>query len=117
MRGRKRSWIVCLLKPVMLLALLVMIFSVVWLRSSVVSMEYTLSHLEKKRAELTKDRKGLLAARANLLSVGRLEHAAADGTGFAFPDRVKVVYVQEQKDRKAYKTSLAAHEAGARRTH
>lgn len=107
MRGRKKSVLMFLAKPAALLLLLAMVFAVVWLRSSVVSLEYRLSHLEKKKTELMKDRKTLLAQRANLLYVGRLEQASAGSAGFTFPDRVKVVYVQERKDRRAFTASAA----------
>lgn len=106
MRARKKSLFLFVLKPVAVILLVAMVFGVVWLRSSVVSLEYRLSHLEKKRTELMKDKKTLLARRANLLYVGRLEQAAGSA-GFAFPDRVKVVYVQERNDRRPFTATAA----------
>jgi hypothetical protein len=108
MMRRKESRLVGWLKPLSIALLLFMIFTIVWLRSSVVSLEYTLSRLEKKGAELAGDRKTLLAERSNLLYVGRLENSSADGGGFSFPDRVKVVYVKKAKDREARKVALTA---------
>lgn len=107
MRCRRRSWFVGVLKPLSIVMLLFMIFTIVWLRSSVVSLEYRLSSLEKKKVELARDRKLLLAERSNLLAIGRLENTAA-GSGFAFPDRMRVVYVKKGGDSNTYKASLLA---------
>lgn len=105
---RKRSRFIAVLKPLSVAALLFLVFAVVWLRSSVVSLEYGLSKLEKKKMELTRDKKILLAEQANLLYVGRLQSAAANGSELAFPDRVKVIYVAKARDKEALKTSLRA---------
>jgi hypothetical protein len=106
MRRRKNNWFIALLKPVSLLTLLFMVFGIVWLRSSVVSLEYSLSNLEKKRAELMREKKGLAAEQANLLYIGRLQSVASNGTGFEFPDRVRVVYVKASGKSDIYKASL-----------
>ncbi len=103
---RKRSRFIGLLKPVSVAVLLFLIFAIVWLRSSVVSLEYSLSNFEKKRMELMRDKKILVAEQANLLYVGRLQNVAVDGSGLAFPDRVKVIYVAKAKDEEALRTSL-----------
>ncbi len=103
---RKRNRFFCLLKPLSVMLLLFLVFSMVWLRSSVVSLEYRLGNLEKKKAELMRDRKLLAAEQANLLYVGRLQAVAADGAGLTFPDRVRVVYVAKAKDKEALKASL-----------
>lgn len=103
---RRRNKVVSFLKPLSVMLLLFLIFTIIWLRSSVVSIEYGLSNLEKKKMELTKEKKLLAAEQANLLYVGRLQTAAADGAGLAFPDRVKVVYVTKAKDKEALKASL-----------
>ncbi|MGD0281997.1 MAG: hypothetical protein ABSB95_06510 [Dissulfurispiraceae bacterium] len=106
MRRRKQNRVISLLKPVSLLLLLFLIFVIVWLRSSVVSLEYSLSNLENRRAELTRERKLLAAEQANLLYIGRLQSVASNGTGFGFPDRVRVVYVNASPGRDMYKASF-----------
>ena len=107
MRFRKEKWFVSLLKPVSLLLLLFMVFGIVWLRSSVVSLEYSLSNLEKKRSDIIKENKVLAAEQANLLYIGRIQTMASNGTGFEFPDRVRVVYVNTSGARDVYTASLA----------
>lgn len=105
---RKENRLICLLKPVSVVLLLLSIFTIVWLRSSFVSLEYSISSLEKKRTELMRDRKLLAAERAGLLSVERFEKVANSTVngGFAFPDRVKVVYVKRAKDKEPYMASF-----------
>ena len=110
MRRKKSNWFMALLKPVSLLTLLFMIFGIVWLRSSVVSLEYSLSNLEKKRSELMREKKVLAAEQANLLYIGRLQSVASNGTGFEFPNRVRVVYVRASGKRDIYKASLTVSE-------
>ena len=106
MRRRKKNWFIALLKPVSMLILLFMIFGIVWLRSSVVSLEYSLSNLEEKKSELMREKKVLAAEQANLLYIGRLQSVASNGTGFEFPDRVRVVYVNSSGKNDIYKASL-----------
>jgi len=106
MRRRKKNWFIAFLKPVSLLMLLFMIFGIVWLRSSVVSLEYSLSNLEKRKSELVREKKELAAEQANLLYIGRLQTVASNGTGFEFPDRVRVVYVRAPGKSDIYKASL-----------
>jgi hypothetical protein len=105
----RRNKIIEMLKPLSIAMLLLSIFSIVWLRSSFVSLEYGISSLEKKKSALMKDRKMLAAERASLLSVERFEKVASNSTvngGFAFPDRVKVVYVKKAKDNEPYRASF-----------
>jgi hypothetical protein len=110
MRRRKKNWFITLLKPASLLLLLFMIFGIIWLRSSVVSLEYSLSNLEKKKSDLMSEKKALAAEQANLLYIGRLQGVASNGTGFEFPDRVRVVYVRASGKSDIYKASLTVGE-------
>ncbi|MEW6739652.1 MAG: hypothetical protein ACOYU2_01340 [Nitrospirota bacterium] len=106
---RRQNRLIAMLKPLSIAMLLLSIFSIVWLRSSFVSLEYGISSLEKKKSVLMKDRKMLAAERASLLSVERFEKVAGNSTvnsGFAFPDRVKVVYVKKAKDNEPYRASF-----------
>jgi cell division protein FtsL len=106
MRLRKQSWYISFLKPVLLVALLFLIFGIVWLRSSVVSLEYSLSNLEQKRTKLMRERKLLAAEQANLLYIGRLQNVASNGMGLGFPDRVRVVYVNTSPEHDMYRASF-----------
>ncbi|MBI5214078.1 MAG: hypothetical protein HY957_12050 [Nitrospirae bacterium] len=101
---RKDNRFLSVLKPLAVVMLLVSVFGIVWLRSSLVTIEYGISSLEKKKTGLLRDRKMLAAERASLLSVERIESAAADK--FAFPDRVKVVYVKKSRDEEPYRASF-----------
>ncbi len=101
-----------MLKPASLLMLLFMIFGIVWLRSSVVSLEYSLSILEAKKSELMREKKVLAAEQANLLYIGRLQSVASNGTGFEFPDRVRVVYVKSSRKNDIYKASFDTQKSG-----
>ena len=107
---RRKNRFVELLKPLSIMLLLFSIFGTVWLRSGIVSLEYRLSRLENKKKELMRDTKVMLAERANLLSVERFEKVAMDGTGFTFPDRVRVVFVKKANEQEPHKTSLLASE-------
>jgi len=103
---RRKNRFVELLKPLSIVLLLFSIFGTVWLRSGIVSLEYRLSRLENKKKELMRDTKVMLAERASLLSVERFEKVAMDGTGFTFPDRVKVVFVKKANEQEPRKTAL-----------
>ncbi|MBZ0158059.1 MAG: hypothetical protein K8I29_17820 [Alphaproteobacteria bacterium] len=106
MRYRKESFFVRFLRWLSVATLLFSFFAIVWLRSSVVSLEYSLSRLEKRETDLAKEKKSLVAERANLLYVGRLEAVAANGSGFVFPDRMKVVYVKREMKQEPYKVAM-----------
>ncbi len=100
----RRNKVIFILKTFSIILLLVSVFTIVWLRSSFVSIEYSISSLEKKKTSLMRDRKALAAERASLLSVERFEKVA--GSGFSFPNRVKVVYVKKEKDKEPYRASF-----------
>lgn len=102
---RKENRFLSVLKPLVVVMLLISVFGIVWLRSSFVTIEYRISSLEKKKTGLLRDRKMLAAERASLLSVERIGSVAADK--FAFPDRVKVVYVKKSRDEEPYRASFA----------
>jgi hypothetical protein len=111
MRRVKQSWFISFLKPASLVALLFLIFGIVWLRSGVVSLEYSLSSLENKRSALMRERKELAAEETNLLYIGRLRSVASNGIGLGFPDRVRVVYVRTSPDAGVYRASLRIKES------
>jgi cell division protein FtsL len=103
---RRKNRALQVLRPLAMVVLLVMIFSLVWLRSTVVSLEYRLCQLEKKKIELAKDKKLLAAEKARLISAERLGQVAS--SEFVFPDRVKVVAVVRNSDSGPYKVSYSA---------
>lgn len=105
MRYMRRNRFAAFLKPFMTVLLAFSVFGLIWLRSSVVSLEYKINDLEKKRDAMTIQRKLYAAERAKLLSVERFEKASVSGSGFGFPDRVKVVYVKKMSGNEQRKTS------------
>jgi hypothetical protein len=99
---------------VIIAVIIMLVFSVVWIRSSVVSLEYQLSSLEIKKKELMRDAKMLGAQRTGLLTLNRFERVASSEGGLMFPDRMKVVYVKNQRERGALTASFVPNEAGRR---
>jgi|NGEPerStandDraft_6_1074524.scaffolds.fasta_scaffold207884_2 hypothetical protein len=85
---------VSVLKALSLALLVILVFSVVWLRSSVTTIEYKLSDLEKKKTEALREQKTLVAQKAGLMALTRVETSDLAGYGFSFPERKKVVYVK-----------------------
>lgn len=94
--------------------IVVLVFAVVWIRSSVVSLEYQLGSLEIKKKELMRDAKTLSAQRTGLLTLKRFENVASADGGMAFPDRMKVVYVKNQRDRGTLAAAFVPGESGPR---
>ncbi|MEW6585252.1 MAG: hypothetical protein AB1442_06530 [Nitrospirota bacterium] len=104
---RRGSIIISLIiKPFLIAALVILAFGLVYLRSSFVSLEYNLGDLEKKKMQHLKERKILLAERTNLLSFAKLETDLNGENGFVTPDRLKVIYINKQKEYLPYKASL-----------
>lgn len=101
-------------KMAIIAVIIILIFSVVWIRSSVVSLEYQLGSLEIKKKELMRDAKTLSAQRTGLLTLKRLEGVASAEGGLTFPDRMKVVYVKNQRERGALTASFVPNESGPR---
>lgn len=114
MRRRRGSRLVPVGRIAAIAVIVVLVFSVVWIRSSVVSLEYQLSSLEIKKKELMRDAKTLGAQRAGLLTLKRLENVASSEGGLMFPDRMKVVYVKNQRDRGAMTASFVPGDSGPR---
>lgn len=104
--SKKRNLLSLLFKPLCIVLLLLGMFSVVWLRSNVVKLEYKLGELEKKKEECFKVKRMLLAEKASLLSFGKVEASMGKNYGFVFPDRVRVIHVEKQKESLPYKASL-----------
>lgn len=95
-----------LLKPLTFIALLILIFGIVYLRSNVTKLEYDIGELEKKKMEYVKERKLLLAKRASLLSLEKLEVSLNLYDEYILQDRLKVIYVDKQKGILPYKVSF-----------
>jgi len=114
MRRRRASRLVPVGRIAMIVALVLLVFSVVWIRSSVVSLEYQLSSLEIKKKELMREAKTLGAQRAGLVTLKRLETVASADGGLMFPDRMKVVYVKNQRDRGAMTAAFVPADSGPR---
>jgi len=106
-RKKKRNGRVLLLKWLCGILLVGAFFATVSLKSGIVNLEYSINKLEKKKQDLMTERKLLAAKSAKLLSVNRVEKATAT-SGFSFPDRTKVVYVQKTKDADIYRASYLA---------
>ncbi len=101
---RKKNRFMRLLKPFSVMLIMFLTFAMVWIRSSYVSLEYNIRDLEKKKIEFTRTGKLIAAEKASLISAERFGKVVADG--FAFPDRMKVVYVKSIKDGDSYKASF-----------
>ena len=97
-----------MIRALSLVMLVVMVFSLVWLRSNVTTLEYRLSSLEKSRAEAQRDQKSLVAEKAGLMTLTRVEKSDLEGMGFTFPERKRVVYVKGAEEKTPYKVSYNA---------
>lgn len=116
MRGRTdRSMLSFFYTPLCILLLIFCLFELIWLRSGLVTVAYDVRTLEEKRMEALKETKTLLAARANLMSLEKLEGSFrkngqdektyASG-GYVFPDRLKVVYIKKGRGAEPLKAAL-----------
>lgn len=114
MRRRRGSRLVPVGKIAAIVVIVMLVFSVVWIRSSVVSLEYQLGSLEIKKKTLMREAKTLAAQRTGLLSLKRFEGVASADGGLQFPDRMKVVYVKNQRDRGALTAAFVPGESGPR---
>lgn len=83
--------------------IILLVFGIVWLKSNVISLEYKISSLEKKKVQLMKENKVIIAQKARLLALERFENNEA--RGFVFPDRIRVVYIQESSLKEPYRIS------------
>ncbi|HIJ60358.1 MAG TPA: hypothetical protein HPP56_07095 [Nitrospirae bacterium] len=90
-----------LLKAFTVLVLILLVFSIVWLRSNVISLEYKISSFEKQKLKLIKENKSIIAEKAKLLALERFENSEI--RDFVFPDRIRVVYVREPNNREPYR--------------
>ena len=104
---KKKNGLIRLLKVLCCLLLVGAFFATVSLKSNIVTLEYSINKLEKKKQDLLTERKLLAAKSAKLLSVNRVEKTTAT-SGFSFPDRTRVVYVQKTGDADIYKASYLA---------
>jgi hypothetical protein len=107
-------------KPVCIIILLFGLFGLVWLRSSVVSIAYDLRTLEEKKMAAQKETKMLLAGRSKAISLasigsslqgqvqgrGNGDAKLVVGSGYVFPDRVKVIHIKKQTGPETYKASF-----------
>lgn len=106
-------------KPLCMVLLLFSLFGLIWLRSNVASLAYELRSLEEKKTEALKDMKFSLAERAKLMSLEKID-ASFKGSiqgdtvyansGYVFPDRVRVVHIQQNRRPEALKASLEIRE-------
>lgn len=97
----KRDMVLLVVKFLSVFSIVLLIFGIVWLRSSIVNLEYTISKLEKTKTHLMKENKGIVAEKVKLLALERFERA--DQRGFVFPDRIRVIYVKENKSKEPYR--------------
>lgn len=104
--SRKKNVFSFLLIPLCIVLLLLGMFGVVWVRSSVVKLEYKIGELEKKKEECLKAKRMLLAEKASLFSFERVDTSMGKHHRFIFPERVRVIHIEKQKEPKTYKASL-----------
>jgi hypothetical protein len=97
------------LKALSLILLVVLVFSVIWLRTSVTRIEYKLSDLEKAKIEALRVQKAMVAQKASLVALTRVERTDLTGHGFSFPERTKVVYVRGMGEAAPSKVSYNTH--------
>ncbi|HHN64317.1 MAG TPA: hypothetical protein ENK09_03025 [Nitrospirae bacterium] len=88
----RRSFI---LKVLSLLLPLVLVFSVVYLRSSITALEYQLGQLQLEKLRLINKKSELIARRAKATSLKKIELVATRKMGLRYIDRQKVFYVKE----------------------
>jgi hypothetical protein len=105
--GKNRT--VSALKALTVILAVVMLFSVVWIRTGIVRMEYKLSDLEKQKIEALRVQKAMVAQRASLVTLTRVDRSEMAGHGFSFPERKKVVYVRGMGEAEPSKVSYNIH--------
>jgi hypothetical protein len=105
---RTNNRTVSVIKAVSLAVLVILVFSVVWLRSSVTAIEYKLSDLEKKKIEALREQKAMVAQKAGLMAINSVEKSDLTGLGFTFPERKRVVHVKGSGEEAPYRVSYNA---------
>jgi hypothetical protein len=108
MRVRKNRT-VSALKALSCIAVIALLFSLIWLRTSVTRIEYKLSDLEKQKIEALRVQKAMVAQKASLVTLTRVERTDLTGRGFSFPERQKVVYVKGMGEAAPSKVSYNTH--------
>jgi hypothetical protein len=108
MRARNNKT-VSALKALSLVVAVVLVFSVVWLRTNVTRLEYKLSDLEKQKTEALRVQKAMVAQKAGLVTLTRVEKTDLSGHGFSFPERKKVVFVRGMGEAAPSKVSYNTH--------
>lgn len=103
---RRKSHFSVVWKASALACAVLLVFTIVWIRSAVVSLEYQLSSLDHKKIELMKEGKVLGAERASLIAVKRFEAVASADGNLVFPDRMKVVHVKNGRQGATYTASF-----------
>jgi hypothetical protein len=99
---------VTMLKVISVFAIVLMIFTLVWLKATITTLEYKLSSLDKTRNEALREQKTLVAQKAQLMALTRVEKSDLAGLGFTFPERKRVVYVKGAGEQTPYKVSYNA---------
>jgi hypothetical protein len=75
-------------------AIIISVFMLIWLKSEITSLEYRISEYESERLDLLKQKKTLIVRRSDILSIKNIEYVAMNRFGLSFPDRKKVIYVK-----------------------
>lgn len=104
--GSSKNMILFICNAVMITLLVIGVFSLVYLRSSAMKLEYNLGDLEKAKMNYLRERKTLLAEKARLISLEKFDVSSDEKYGFIFPDRMRVIHVNRQKESLPYKASL-----------
>ena len=91
-QGKNSLW--GIVRLLMLPAMIVAVFMLVWLKSEITSLEYRTSEHERERLDLLKEKKELIVRRSDILSIKNIEYMAMNKFGLTFPDRKKVIYVK-----------------------
>lgn len=105
---QKQNRSVTTMKVLSVLVLVLMVFSLVWIKTTITRLEYKMSSLEKARSEALKEQKTLVAQKAQLMALTRVEQSDLAGLGFTFPERTRVVYVKGT-EQTPYKVSYNAN--------
>lgn len=91
---RKRSPLILVwIKAVLIIFPLLIIFSIVWLRSNIVAFEYDMGQLQLQKANLINEKRELTAKKARLASVQKITYFASNEMGVTYPDRKNVFYI------------------------
>ncbi|HEB76393.1 MAG TPA: hypothetical protein ENJ04_08590 [Nitrospirae bacterium] len=104
--GKRRGLFGRIIKPLLVLAIVFLVFSTIWFHTKVTAYEYELGQLQRQKIALIKERRELVAKRAQMLSLKKVQYLAADRLGLVYPDRKRVFFVRSDRGPTPYTTGL-----------